>query len=375
MGAVENRIKGLLRKMEEENLDAFLVLAEENRRFLSGFTGEDTQLDESAGALLIARDARILATDSRYETQARAECPDFDVAVYTRGLAKELPEILKRLSTRRLGFESRRITHELYTKIREELETAGLSSIELIAFLEMTDALRIRKEEDEIRAIREAVELAESAFSDFLENAVARGTAEKDAAWALEKRMREAGAQSVSFPVIAASGPNSALPHAIPGDRTFQAGEPLLFDFGARLNGYCSDMTRTVFLEKPDETFRKIFTIVHDAQLKAIETIRPGRSTREVDAAARDHIAAHGCKEYFGHGLGHGVGLAVHEAPSLSPVAEKEKILAENMVFTVEPGIYIPGSGGVRLENIVVVRSHGAEVLNRMPVPLDPLPL
>lgn len=369
MGAIENRVERLRKKMQNEKIDTFLVLIEENRRYLSGFTGEDTQFDESAGALLITSDALVLATDSRFEIQAGKEAPGYDVTVYQKGLIKELPEMLKSLKTRRLGFESRRMSHETHSKVLQEIEKSGLS-VELVPTLEMVESLRLVKDEEEIRALREAVEVAESAFKGFLKT-VAAGLVEIDAAWALEKRMREGGAQSLSFPVIAASGPNSALPHAIAGSRAFKENEPLLFDWGARLNGYCSDMTRMVFLKNPDEAFKKIFNTVYDAQQKAIDAIRPGMTTRQVDAVARSHIEDNGYKGYFGHGLGHGVGLAVHEAPSLSPTPERERTIVENMVFTVEPGIYIPDKGGVRLENMIVVRSRGAEPLNRLEIRMD----
>lgn len=373
-GITGDRIQNLRQKMKsaspEPDVDTFLVLIEENRRYLSGFTGEDGQYDESAGALLISADACILATDSRYDTQARQECPGYEVHVYQKGLAKELPEILKRLKTRRLGFESRRLSYDGYSKIVEQLDQSGLS-IELVPTLEMVETLRLIKDESEIEAIRKAVHLAESAFTDLIQTELVPGAAENHVAWELEKRMREAGAQSVSFPVITASGPNSALPHAIAGSRVFQSAEPLLFDWGARLDGYCSDMSRTVFLDPPDESLKKIYTTVYDAQQKAIEAIRPGKTTCEIDAIARSHIEEKGYKGCFGHGLGHGVGLAVHEAPSLSPITERDRTISENMVFTVEPGIYIPDKGGVRLENMVVVRSHGAEVFNHLPIRMD----
>ncbi len=369
MGTTENRIADLRKKMQDENIDTFLVLIEENRRYLSGFTGEDAQFDESAGALLITPDAQVLATDSRFETQARQECPAYDMVVYQKGLAKELPNLLESLKTRRLGFESRRMSYEVYTKITKELNEYGLS-VELVPFTEMVESLRLIKDESEISAIQKSVLLAEAAFKEFIQT-IKSGLFETDAAWALEKQMREAGAQALSFPVIAASGPNSALPHAIPMKRPFHKKEPLLFDWGAKLNGYCSDMSRTVFLEKPDKEFKEIYTIVYDAQQKAISAIKPGMTTREVDAVARNHIKEKGYKDYFGHGLGHGVGLAVHEGPSLSPLAEREKTLSENMVFTVEPGIYIPGKGGVRLENMVVVKADGAEVFNALEIRMD----
>jgi Xaa-Pro aminopeptidase len=178
--------------------------------------------------------------------------------------------------------------------------------------------------------------------------------------------MREAGAEGISFPVITAAGPNAALPHAVPGDHQIAEGEPILFDWGARLEGYCSDISRTVVLGKADDTFRKVFSAVFEAQQKAIESIRPGMTGKQVDLVAREHIEQAGFGGKFGHGLGHGTGLAVHEAPRLSPI--REDVLEAGMVFTVEPGIYLPEWGGVRLENMVVLREDGPEVLNTLPV-------
>ncbi len=372
MEPYQTRIQQLREKLQSADLDAFLVLIQENRRYLSGFTGEDGQYDESAGALVVTRDALILATDSRFESQARQEASGWDVLVYQKGLVKELPEIARSLKFRRLGFESRRMTHEIYSRICKELDDTGLS-VELVPCLEMVETLRLVKDEAEIRALCDAVVLAESAFTEFLQSGQLEGASETEAAWELEKRMRDKGAEAIAFPVIAASGPNAALPHAIPQERRFAGNDSLLFDWGARLNGYCSDMSRTLFLQEPDAELQKIFTTVYDAQQKAIDAIRPGIGTCAVDAVAREHIDACGYTGRFGHGLGHGVGLAVHEAPSVSPVAEREKTICENMIFTVEPGIYIPGRGGVRLENMVVVRSHGAEVLNKLQIRMDML--
>ncbi len=369
MGAINRRIEDLRAKLDKENIDTFMVLIGENRRYLSGFTAEDSQFDESSGALFISRDALVLATDPRFEIQAKKECPDFELVIYKKGLAAEMPGILKPLGTKRLGFESRRMSHDGYLRMAKEFEKAGLS-VELLPCTEMVESLRIIKDEEEIKALKDAVFLAESAFRQFIP-CVREGAREAEAAWELEKRMREAGAEGLSFPIIAASGPNSALPHAVPEDRAFNTGEPLLFDWGARLNGYCSDMTRTFFLEKPDPEFEKIFRTVHEAQQKAVEAIKPGRTTFEIDKAARSHIEDCGFKGFFGHGLGHGVGLAVHEQPSLSPVREREKTIEENMVFTVEPGIYIPDKGGVRLENMVVVRGGAAEVLNQLEISMQ----
>jgi Xaa-Pro aminopeptidase len=189
---------------------------------------------------------------------------------------------------------------------------------------------------------------------------------EKEAAWRLEKEMRESGADALSFPSIVASGPNSALPHAIPGNRILKEGEPVLFDWGTVHHGYCSDTSRTTILGKAGDDFTKVFNTVVEAQKLAIKAIRGGISAKAIDQIARHHIEKTGYKGKFGHGLGHGTGLAVHEAPALSPL--KDTILKPGMLVTVEPGIYIPEWGGVRVENQVVVREDGAEVLNRLDV-------
>lgn len=358
------RISQLRNRMLDQDMDAFLVFFQENRLYLSGFTGEDTQFDESAGALIISHDSLILATDSRYELQAKDEAPLYEIICYKKGLASELPLILNQINTKRIGFESRRLSHDQFHKIKKELD-AQKAAVALLPSVDMVDELRIIKDENEIHAIRQAVILAESAFGKSIQ-CLTPGVSELDAAWELEKTIRLAGAQSVSFPVIAAFGKNSALPHAIPGRATLKKNKPILFDWGAKLNGYCSDMTRTFILGKPDTQFQKIFTIVSDAQKKAIDAIRPGGRTKDIDDIARNHIADKGFKNFFGHGLGHGIGLAVHESPSISPVIERNVEIKENMVFTVEPGIYLPDWGGIRLENMVLVTADGVEVLNQL---------
>jgi len=350
--------------MSDKKIDTFLILIEENRRYLSGFTGEDTQFDESAGALLITQDALILATDSRYVLQAEAEASGYDIVCYHHGLIKELPAILNQLKAKRLGFEGTRISYNQYLKLKREIDDEYMQ-VALVETKNMVEDLRLIKDDAEIKAIRKAIEIAESDFLSFV-HWLKTGIHEKDAAWNLEKRIRSAGAQALSFPVISAFGENSALPHAIPGNRVLNIHEPLLFDWGAKLNGYCSDMTRTVTMGNPDKQFKKIFNIVYDAQQKAIDAIKPGVSSKKIDDIARNHISDKGFKDFFGHGLGHGVGMAVHEQPSISPLDEKDIVIEENMIFTVEPGIYIPDWGGIRLENMILATTNGAEVLNQL---------
>ena len=359
---IANRVKKLRTSLTTNDIDTLLVLVEENRRYLSGFTGEDTQFDESAGALIINADRLVLATDSRYELQAETEAPLYDIVCYKKGLATELPGILSELKTERLGFESIRMTCREHQKISEELVKNDSGAV-LVPVEDMVESLRIVKEEKEVNALRQALKIAEASFTDLL-GYLEPGMTERELAWMMEQRMRESGAESLSFPTIVAAGANSALPHAIPGDRKIRTGEPLLFDWGARLNGYCSDISRTVVIGKPDMTFKKVFQIVLEAQKAAIEAIKPGMSSKAVDRVARKYIEDKGYGSKFGHGLGHGTGLAIHEAPRLSPI--KDTVLASGMVSTIEPGIYLPEWGGIRLENMIVIREDGAEILNRL---------
>ncbi len=357
------RIRRLRKAMRQAGLDTLMVSIQENRRYLSGFTGEDTQFDETAGALFIAEDRLILATDSRYETQARFEAPLFEVFCYREGLAKALPEILNLLKTERLGFESVRLCVREFQKIQSLLKKEK-PRVELVPSEDLVENSRRIKSASEIRAIQKALGLAEQAFLSIAKD-LKPGITEKEAAWALEKEMRNAGADGLSFPVIAAFGKNSALPHAVPGSRRLKSGEPLLFDWGLRLDGYCSDISRSFYIGRPDARFRKVFRAVRDAQEKAAEAIRPGASTRDIDRIARSLIHRRGFKDFFGHGLGHGVGLSIHESPRIGPSSDAE--LAPGMVFTLEPGIYLPEWGGVRLENMVVVKKDRVEILNRLP--------
>jgi Xaa-Pro aminopeptidase len=359
-----NRLSRLRARLQEESFDTLLVLQGENRRYLSGFTGEDGQFDESAGALFITIERQLLATDSRYETQARIEAPDFEIYRHKESFASSLPEILRMLRTKRLGFESVRLSYLQFQKFQEHLKKDA-PGVSIVPTENLTEELRMIKEPQEVEAIKESLALSESVFETVV-NTLCPGTTEKELAWAIEKGLREAGADSVSFPPIVASGPNAALPHAVPTDRPVGEGEPILFDWGARLKGYCSDISRTKILGSPDHTFTKAYQVVKDAQSMAMEAMKPGMSTQAVDKIARDHIAAKGFKDYFGHALGHGVGLATHEKPRLSPV--RPMTLQVGMVTTVEPGIYIPGWGGVRLENMVIVMEDGAVILNKCPL-------
>jgi Xaa-Pro aminopeptidase len=364
----QKRVDKVRASLAKNQLDALMVSIQENRYYLSGFTGEDTQFDESAGFLIISEKHQILATDSRYELQAKEQAGGYEVFCYKKSLEKELPKIIKARGIRRLGFEGNRISHKNYSLYTQAFRKLA-APVEMISTENIVETLRRVKSEAEIQRTVNALQLAEKAFFQVL-GRIRPGLTEKEVAWEMEKTMREAGAQSLSFPVIVASGPNSALPHAIPTDRKLQPGEPVLIDWGARLAEYCSDTTRTIILGKPDEKFMHVYETVVTARDTAASSIKAGASGTAVDKVARDIIEKNGFAGKFGHSLGHGTGLAVHEGPRLSPL--KDDHLETGMIVTVEPGIYLPGWGGIRMENQVVVRSDRAQVLNN-PKPFDPL--
>ena len=361
MSVFEIRVEKIRKELVRKSIACLMVSIGENRFYLSGYTGEDSQFDESAGTLFVTTDKLILATDSRFVQQVKDEAPLWEVICYKEGLEKEVPNILAKLNhPKNLGFEKTRLTYKNHETLMQAITTANLNT-QMIPTEGMVESLRVIKSDSEIRATKKALNLAEDAFSSLIPD-LKIGMSEKEVAWLLEQKIRMAGAEALSFSSIVASGPNAALPHAIPGDRTLKSGETILFDWGAKLDHYCSDISRTIWFGKPDELFLKVFGTVKTAQQKAIAAIKAGISSKTVDQIARDYIEKMGFKGKFGHGLGHGTGLAIHEAPRLSPF--KETQLTEGMIVTVEPGIYLPGWGGVRLENQVVVRKDGAEVLN-----------
>ena len=359
---IQHRVAAFRDFIAEKKIDTFMVLIEENRYYLSGFTGADQQFDETAGALLITQDDLILLTDSRYETQARQEATMYEVIVYREGLAKALPPLLKRLGSRKLGFESVRLTHHIHNNLKRHLKKENCS-VALRSRTDTVEQFRLLKSPDEIEKTKAALSIAEEVFLHVASN-IKPGDTEKQLAWAMEKGMREAGADGLAFPTIIASGPNSALPHATPSDRPVAAGEPILFDWGAKLNGYCSDTSRTLLIGKPDENFLNVFNTVLEAQKRATDAVKEGIAAKTIDSIARDHINGKGYEGRFGHGLGHGTGLAIHEGPRVSPFGDL--ILQTGMLFTVEPGVYLPGWGGVRIENQVVVAEDGHYILNRL---------
>lgn len=341
------RLTDLRQRLQEKELDALLVTGGDNRRYLSGFTG-------SAGTLVVTADAAVLITDFRYVEQATGQAPNFQVLRYDNFL-KTLEEVFNEHGCHRVGFESDVVTYAQYTKWKEKLD-----KIEWIPAPGLVEDLRMVKTEAELAEMQKAAAIADAAWTELLPRMVP-GATERDLALELEFLMRRNGADGLAFDIILAGGPNGALPHAVPGDRPLQFGDLVVMDFGARHGGYCSDMTRTVVIGKACEKTRTLYNIVLEAQQAALAAVRPGRTGAEVDKVARDVITEAGYGDQFGHGLGHGVGLAVHEKPPLAP--KGETVLQPGMTVTVEPGIYIPGFGGVRIEDLVVVTEKGCRRL------------
>jgi Xaa-Pro aminopeptidase len=348
------RLRKLRISIAEKGLDALMLSQPENLSYLSGFTG-------SSGWLLISGQNAILATDFRYVEQAKKESPYFEIIQTKRELRDWLPGLVSDLGWHKLGFEANSISYESYHKLSEAIETKQVN-LELVPTTGIVEQLRSIKEPEELGFIIKAAALADTAFEQA--RAIIRpGITEKEAAWEIEKFLRQKGSEGIPFEIIVASGPNSALPHARPAEKTICSGEPVLIDMGARISGYCSDFSRTLFLSKADKTFREIYNIVLKAQTNAIERVESGMDASQADLLARSVVEQAGYGDAFGHGLGHGVGLAVHESPTLGPNSSDS--LADGMVFTLEPGIYLAGQGGVRIEDMVVLENGKAKVLSK----------
>ena len=357
----KKRMATLRERLTRLPCDTAWIIQPENRRYLSGFRAEDSQFTELSGSLLINETQAVLVTDSRYTSAAEKEAVDFKIHTLKQGLIEGLPDVLNCMTTKTLGFEEDYLTWGLYHQLAEVLG-AYQPSITLEPLNGVVEEMREVKDDLEIKAMEASADL----MSEILDRVIAElepGITEKEVAWQIEGLAREAGAESLAFPSIVASGPNSAMPHAVPTDRKLKTKEPVILDVGVRLDTYRSDMTRTVFLGDPTPEFTKIYRTVRQAQLAALNEIRPGVDSNHPDAIARQIIGDAGFGDYFGHGLGHGVGLATHERPRLAP--KKSVKLKQGMVVTVEPGIYIPGKGGVRLEEMVVIEVDGPRILTK----------
>jgi Xaa-Pro aminopeptidase len=355
--AVADRCKRLRARLGERSADAMVVTNPVDVRYLSGFTGEDSWL-------LVGRGKGWVLTDGRFAEEVERECPDFASTIRRGSLIEALAKAVRRKRVGRLAYDPDHVSVALLSRLRR-----GLKGVRLVRLAGTVADLRIRKDRLEVRAIRRAVRTAEKAWWAFRKT-IRRGMTEQAMAGELEHQMRRAGADSPAFPTIVAVNAHAARPHARPGRRQLKTGAVLLVDFGARVEGYVSDLTRVLFADRIPPCALAVYEVVRAAQAAAIAAIKPGALLTDVDAAARSVIDEAGYGRKFRHGLGHGIGLQVHEQPRLA-ARGVEGALEPGMVVTVEPGIYLRGRFGIRLEDDVLVTSTGRSVLSRLPTAPD----
>ncbi|MCO6438946.1 MAG: aminopeptidase P family protein [Phycisphaerae bacterium] len=342
--------------MRKAKLPGLLITNPRDYLYLTGFTGEDSAV------LITARDVHMIS-DGRFDETLNQECPWAKRWMRKGLLIPEIATVSRKSGLRRVGIQGDHLT------VQELQELSRLNrGTRFEDAPPISRDMRLIKSPEELKVIRKAIRVAEEAFQATRES-IQIGQTELEVAARVEYEMKRRGASEPSFGTICAEGPNAALPHAHPGKRKLRKGSALLLDWGARVDGYCSDLTRMLFVGSISARIREIYKLVLDAQLKAIEAIRPGARMCDVDAVARDHIAGAGYREAFNHGLGHGFGLDIHESPSLSWRSDQE--LREGMVVTVEPGIYLPGVGGVRIEDDILVTPRGYKVLTSLSKSLE----
>jgi Xaa-Pro aminopeptidase len=356
------RLQKLQLGLKKLKCDALAVSHLTNVRYLSGFTG-------TSGMILVTPDAAHFITDFRYRSQAQSQVGAFTaVSIAEQGLWKEAAQLAQQRKLKRIGFEAEHTSVAAWEEIQKLLG----SDAKTVALRQAVESLRLIKDEDELIVLREAVRIADEALAEVLE-ILRPGLSEREVAAALETGMRSRGASGLSFDTIVASGGRGALPHGVASDKILEHGDMVTIDMGARTNDYCSDMTRTVCLGRANDEQKRIYETTYRAQVAACEALKPGLSCKAADAVARKIIDSAGYKGAFGHGLGHGVGIDIHEAPRLAKMGKGH--LAAGMVVTCEPGIYIPEIGGVRIEDMLLITESGAEILTKTPKPATLLEL
>ena len=351
-----SRRKRLLRKFPLEGIDALLVSGAANVYYLSGFRGEDS-------ALLVTPGGASLLTDSRYAEQAGQETTRIEIVVRRRGMMRTAADLALKTGPARLGVEA----HVMTLAQSDELKR-WTRRIEVKPTQGLVERLRMIKDAGEVAAVRRAIGIAEQAFRQIVAG-WQPGRTEMEVARLLDRTMGELGSEGTAFPTIVAAGERTSLPHARPTTRRIRKGEPVLFDWGARVEMYCCDLTRMVFLDRISPFFKRLYNTVLAAQRRAMAQVRAGRKVSRIDALARSYLKAHRHGKHFGHGLGHGVGLEAHEGPRVQP--GQNTPLRAGMVITVEPGAYVPGRGGVRIEDMVLVTRKGRASLTKVSKSLD----
>ncbi|MFL0196885.1 M24 family metallopeptidase [Clostridium sp. WILCCON 0269] len=349
----KKRIEKLRKSMEKKGFDGILLVGDANRNYLSGFTGNES-------FAIITLDKAFFITDSRFTEQARQQVEDYEVLEYGKGVSfiDFLSDLLDKINVKKVGFEENILSYSQYNLYTSKLQC------EFIPMNGIVEELRVIKDEFEIKAIQNAAVIADKAFEHIIKF-IKCGMTEREIGLELEFYMKKLGAKDLSFPSIVASGVRSSLPHGEATDKVVNMGEFLTLDFGCIFDGYCSDMTRTVVIGEPTQKMMGIYDIVLEAQQLALKEYKPGIPASHVDGIARDYIAKKGYGQYFGHGLGHGVGREIHELPTISYKNKGE--LKVGMIVTDEPGIYIPDFGGVRIEDLLIVTENGGKVLSKSP--------
>lgn len=341
------KINKLRADFKENGIDGMLITNPFNRRYMSNFTG-------TTGVVLISEEKAVFITDFRYIEQATKQCEGYEIVENKGPIQEKIAEEVKRLGITKLGIEQDDVTYGLY-KVYEKLINA-----QLVPLSGIVEKIRLIKNEQEIKILKEAADIADAAFKHILDF-IKPGITELEVSNELEFYMRKIGATSSSFDTIVASGYRSAMPHGVASEKVIEKGDFVTLDYGAYYKGYCSDITRTISVGEPDKKLKEIYYVVLEAQLKGIEEFKPGLSGKEADSITRDYITSKGYGDYFGHSTGHGVGLEIHEGPTLS--SRSGNILKPGMVVTCEPGIYLPGLGGVRIEDDLVITDKGNELL------------
>ena len=345
---IERRLEAIRALLEEQGLDAVVVTKYVNLHYFSGFRGDDT-------TLVISKDKAALITDNRYTEQAGQQAPLFEIVEQQEGLLSKTAEVVKSFGCQKVAFEGNALIYDDFQKLTELL-----TGVEFTTALHL-DKLREIKDKEEISYIRRACQIADKAFEEVL-TYIKPGVTELAVAARLENAMRENGSEKPSFTTIVASGLRGSLPHGTATDKVIEAGELVTMDFGAMYQGYCSDITRTICVGEASDRQRFIYNKVLEAQKMALGLIKPGASGKAVDLAVREALDKDDLGKYFGHGLGHSLGLEIHESPRLSRKSTCES-LQPGMLVTDEPGVYIPGWGGLRIEDTVLVTESGSEAL------------
>ena len=345
------RVEKLRKKMQEENLDSFLITSPYNLRYLTNFTG-------TTGLAVITLEKAFFITDFRYTEQAAAQAQGFEIIKNVGPIFEEVADLVQKEGLRELGFEETTVSFLEYSVLEEIIDA------QLIPISGMIEELREIKDEEEIAIIEKACSIADLAYDHILKM-IQPGMTEIEVANQLDFYMRSLGASDVSFETIVASGLRSAMPHVVDSKKIIEQGDLITIYFGCYYEGYVSDMTRTFAIGDPGEQLKEIYQIVLEAQLAVLEVAKPGVTGKQLDAVARDYITKHGYGEAFGHSTGHGIGLEIHEGPNVSVRAEKQFVPGN--IITDEPGIYLPGIGGVRIEDDLLITSDGNRVLTHSP--------